>query len=275
MAVVGAVGVVVIGLSAAMALAWLVAVRTRRSGFIDAIWSFAVGAGGIAAALMPVGAAAVGPRQWLAAALAAAWSLRLGGHIVARTLRGGDDPRYAELRKRWGDAFPRRLFAFLQLQAAAAVILVVTVMVAARNPAPLGAADLFGAVVLLVAVAGEAVADHQLSRFAAAAANRGKVCDTGLWRLSRHPNYFFEWLAWVAWPVIAIDLGGAYPWGWLALAGPALMYWLLVHVSGIPPLEAHLVRSRGERFRDYQRRVSAFWPAPPKRLPAGATGGKA
>jgi len=268
MTVVAAIGVVVIGLSAAMALAWVFAIRTRRSGFIDAIWSFAVGAGGVTAAVVPLDAtAAISPRQWLVAGLTAVWSLRLGGHILARTMRGGDDPRYAHLRKRWGDDFPRRLFWFLQMQAAAAVILVVTIMTAARNPAPLlGWADLLGAVVLLVAVAGEAVADHQLSRFKAAAGNPGKVCDAGLWRFSRHPNYFFEWLAWVAWPVIAIDVSGGYPWGFMALSGPVLMYWLLVHVSGIPPLEAHMVRSRGEPYRDYRRRVSAFWPAPLRRL---------
>lgn len=266
--------VVVMALSAAMALAWLVAIRTGRSGWIDAIWSFAVGAGGIAGALMPLaGATAVSPRQWLVAGLAALWSLRLGGHLAARTLRGGDDPRYAHLRKQWGEDFRRRLLWFLQIQAAAAVILVVAIAAAARRPDPgLGWGDLAGIAVFLLAVIGEAIADRQLSRFGAAPENHGKVCDAGLWRFSRHPNYFCEWLVWVAFAVIAIDPGGAYPWGWLAVAGPVVMYWLLVHVSGIPPLEAHMLRSRGERFRDYQRQVSAFWPAPPQGPPAGAPG---
>jgi steroid 5-alpha reductase family enzyme len=80
--------------------------------------------------------------------------------------------------------------------------------------------------------------------------------------MSRHPNYFFEWMGWFAYAIIAIDFSGGYPWGWLALAGPALMYWLLVHASGIPPLEAHMLRSRGQAFRDYQHRVNAFWPGP-------------
>jgi steroid 5-alpha reductase family enzyme len=274
-ALAGLIILLMIALSATMALAWLVAMRTGRWGWIDAIWSLAVGAGGIAGSLMPLdGTDAVSPRQWLAAGLAGIWSLRLGCHLAVRTIRGGDDPRYRQLRKEWGDDFRRRLFWFLQIQAAAALILVVTVLTAARHPTPgLGLGDLSGVVVFLVAVIGEALADWQLSRFGAAAENEGKVCNVGLWRFSRHPNYFFEWLAWVAYIFIAIDVSGAFPWGWLTLSGPVLMYWLLVHVSGIPPLEAHMLRSRGDQFRDYQRRVNAFWPAPPKGLPSDTSGG--
>jgi steroid 5-alpha reductase family enzyme len=90
--------------------------------------------------------------------------------------------------------------------------------------------------------------------------------------MSRHPNYFFEWLGWFAYAVIAIaiDLTCSYPWGWLAVAGPVLMYWLLVHASGIPPLEAHMLRSRGDAFRAYQQRVNAFWPGPPSSVGAAA-----
>jgi steroid 5-alpha reductase family enzyme len=106
------------------------------------------------------------------------------------------------------------------------------------------------------------IADRQLAAFRDDPANKGRVCDVGLWGMSRHPNYFFEWMGWFAYTIIAIDFSGGYPWGWLALAGPALMYWLLVHASGIPPLEAHMLRSRGQAFRDYQHRVNAFWPGP-------------
>jgi len=88
------------------------------------------------------------------------------------------------------------------------------------------------------------------------------VCDIGLWRWSRHPNYFFEWLFWLAYPLIAIDLAGYNPYGWLALLAPICMYWVLVYVSGIPPLEEHMLRSRGETFRAYQLRTRAFFPFP-------------
>ena len=256
----------VVALSASMALAWVVAIWTGRLTLIDAIWSLAVGIVGIAGSLAPFnGVDAIGLRQWLVAGLAAAWSLRLVLHIAARMMRGWDDPRYRELHKEWRDEFHSRLFWFLQIQAAAAVILVATILTAAHRPgADLEFGDLPGVIVFLVAIVGEAIADQQLSRFVAAPENEGKVCDVGLWRFSRHPNYFFEWLTWVAYGLIAIDFSGAYPWGFMAFAGPVLMYWLLVNVSGIPPLEAHMLRTRGDRFREYQRRVSAFWPAPPR-----------
>ena len=258
---------VAVALCAIMALAWQVALRTGQSGWIDAIWSFAVGGAGVAVALLPVeDSQPVAERQYLVAAIVAAWSLRLGLHITVRTRNGGDDPRYAQLRRDWGEEFPRRLFSFLQIQAAAALLLVIAVLVAARNPSPgLGFGDFLGVAIMAVAVFGEGVADRQLARFRADPANRGKVCDEGLWAYSRHPNYFFEWLCWLAYVAIAIDFGGGYPWGYAAVLAPAFMYWLLVHVSGIPPLEAHMLRSRPEAFREYQERVNGFWPGPRRR----------
>lgn len=256
----------VVGLSGAMACAWLVALATGRSGWIDAIWSFATGAAGAAAALIPIGTAELPARQALVAALVLIWSLRIGIHIALRTAKGGEDPRYRHLRDEWGDAFKRRLFWFLQIQALAAAPLVLSIMVAAHNPTPgLGFSDWLGITIFIVAVVGEAIADRQLSAFRSDPSNKGKVCDAGLWSMSRHPNYFFEWLGWLAYPIIAINLEGAYPWAWLALAGPLLMYWLLVHASGIPPLEAHMLRSRGQAFQEYQYRVNAFWPGPQRR----------
>ena len=250
-------------LSATMIGAWLIAILTGRSGWIDAIWSFATGAFGAAAAMIPLANSQISMRQVLVAILALFWSLRLGLHISIRTARGGDDPRYKQLREEWGGSFKRRLFWFLQIQALAALALALSIMLAAHNPAPgLGIADWTGFAVLIVAIVGETIADRQLSAFRSNPANKGKVCDVGLWGISRHPNYFFEWLGWLAYAIVAIDLTGAYPWGWLAIAGPLLIYWLLVHASGIPPLEAHMLRSRGKAFRDYQRRVNPFWPGP-------------
>jgi steroid 5-alpha reductase family enzyme len=249
-------------LSLAMTTAWTVVVHGGKSGWIDAIWSFAVGSAGVALALAG-GAPTPSPRQILVAALAAAWSLRLGLHIVVRTAAGGDDPRYTRLREEWGTDFEHRLFWLLQLQAAAGLALAGAILAAARNPFPgLRPADGFGAAILVAAIAGEALADRQLARFRADPASHGRICDAGLWGRSRHPNYFFEWLAWLGYVPIAVDLAGGYAWGWASLAGPALMYVLLVHVSGVPPLEAHLERSRGDAFRSYRARVNAFWPGP-------------
>ncbi|MBW4092839.1 MAG: DUF1295 domain-containing protein [Proteobacteria bacterium] len=248
-------------LSVIMMLAWALQRRLRNAGWVDVTWTFGLGLAGIAYALAPrPGGGAVGARQVLVAVLAAAWAVRLGGYILRRTLRGGEDARYAQFRKDWGPRYEPRMFWFLQIQAAAAAVLALSMLLAARNPAPLGLGDLAGLAVFGIAIAGAHVADMQLFRFRQVAANRGRICDVGLWRLSRHPNYFFEWLGWLAYPLIAIGAGHAA--GWLALSGPALMYVLLVHVSGIPPLEAQMLRSRGEAYRAYQARTRAFLPLP-------------
>jgi steroid 5-alpha reductase family enzyme len=253
-------------LALTMALAWAVQAATRNAGWVDAIWSFGTGAGGVVAALWPLGAAPLSARQVLVAALIAAWGLRLGLHIAERTLTGREDPRYARLRAEWGRRYLPRMFGFLMVQALAGWVLTLSVLVAARNPSPgLAWADLAGVLLLGVAVAGEGLADWQMRRFRADPANRGRVMDRGLWAWSRHPNYFFQTLGWFAWPLIALGPPGS-PWlGVLALSGPLLMYGLLVHVSGIPPLEREMLASRGDAFRAYQASTSAFLPLPPRK----------
>jgi steroid 5-alpha reductase family enzyme len=254
---------VTVGLSLVMMGAWLLQRRAGNAGWVDVVWSFAGGAAGLVYALAAnPGVPWPGPRQALVALLVAAWSLRLGLHLAGRTLQGAEDVRYAALRREWGADFEPRMFWFLQIQAAAAAFLTLSVLLAARNPAPLGIGDAAGLALLAAAIAGEAAADAQLRQFRADPGNRGRVCQRGLWRWSRHPNYFFEWLAWLAYPCFAIDPLGANPWGWVALSGPIFMYWLLVHVSGIPPLEREMLRTRGEAYRSYQARTRAFLPLP-------------
>jgi len=254
-----------VGLSLAMAGGWLAQRVTGNSGWVDSVWSFALGAAGVALALLPApGQLTV--RQLVVAVLIGAWSLRLGVYIAIRSARGPEDARYAALRQEWGPRFQVRMFLFLQIQAAAAAFLALSMMLAAHNPASWPRAmDGAGILVLAAAILGEAVADASLRRFKADPANHGRVCDTGLWAWSRHPNYFFEWLGWLAYPLLAIDLSGSWLWGFLSLTGPAFMYFLLVYVSGIPLLEQHMLRSRGDAFRAYRDRVSAFFPLPPKR----------
>lgn len=255
------------GLAAAMSGAWLIQHRLGNAGWVDVIWTFATGIAGVAGALLPLGPEGPTDRQILVAALIALWSLRLGLYLAGRVSHGPEDVRYAALRREWGADYPKRMFGFLQIQAAAAWLLSLSVMVAGHNPRPgLGWADAAAVAVLLIAIAGEGLADAQMRRFKADPANRGKVCAIGLWAWSRHPNYFFEWLGWVAFPLFAISLSGDYLPGFLALTGPAFMYWLLVHVSGIPMLEEKMIESRGEAYRAYQRATSPFFPLPPKPL---------
>jgi len=263
----GAIAAMALSMSVLMALAWVVQRRTGNSGWVDTIWTFSVGLVGASGALWPIASDAPSARPWLVAALVTVWSLRLGGHIALRTAAGTDDPRYAAFAKEWGADAPRRMFLFLQNQALGSIPLVLAIFVAAH--VPLGALrlqDYLGVLVLFAGIAGEALADAQLRRFRTDPANKGKVCDAGLWRWSRHPNYFFEWLCWLAYPVIAIGVDDplAYPWGFASLLAPVMMYWFLVHVTGIPPLEQQMLRSRGERYRDYQSRTSRFFPLPPR-----------
>jgi steroid 5-alpha reductase family enzyme len=266
---------IALSLSILMAGAWVVQQRTGNSGWVDTIWTFSVGLVGAASALWPL-EGAPNARQWLVAAFVAAWSLRLGVHIAVRTAGITDDPRYAEFAKEWGIGAPRRMFLFLQNQALGSIPLVFAIFVAAHFPSQaLLLQDYLGALILFLGLVGEAFADGQLKQFRERPGNRGQVCDVGLWRWSRHPNYFFEWLGWLAYPVIAIspDYPLSYPWGFAALLAPAFMYWILVYVTGIPPLEAQMLRSRGERYRDYQSRTSIFFPLPPRESDANGAAG--
>jgi steroid 5-alpha reductase family enzyme len=247
--------------SALMAAAWGVQQRTGNSGWVDTIWTFSLGALGVAGALWPLGDGVITARQVLVAILIAVWSLRLGIHVALRSATMTDDPRYAEYARQWGDAARRKMFGFLQLQALVSLPLVLSILVAAHRPGGLDWRDAAGALLLLAAVAGEGLADAQLKRFRSDPAHRGQVCAVGLWRWSRHPNYFFQWMGWLAYPVIAIAVG--YPLGFVTLAAPVLMYWILVHVTGIPPLEEQMQRSRGAAWRAYQARTSKFFPLPP------------
>jgi steroid 5-alpha reductase family enzyme len=249
-----------LALAACMAAAWALQRAVHNAGWVDAVWSGSTGLVGAVCALAPAGGFV--PRQILVAAMAACWSGRLAWHIARRTRGAPEDARYAQFRVEWGADFQPRLFWFLMIQAAAAWVLVLSVVVAARQPWPgWRVADLLGVALLVASVLGEAVADAQLRRFRQAGG--GGVCDAGLWSWSRHPNYFFEFLGWCAYPVMAIEWGGGYAAGFLALLGPAMMFWLLRFVSGVPPLEKSMLARRGAAFAAYQARVSAFFPWPP------------
>ncbi len=258
---------IAVALSLLMSLSWSIERRTGNAGWIDTVWTFSVGLAGAGGALVPLASdsAENWPRRLLVVMAAAFWALRLGLHIAARTSGITDDPRYAALRQSYGANAAWQMWLLVQKQAVVSIPLVLAMFLAAHEAAPaLRLQDWLAILVFAAAIGGEALADRQLLRFRRSASARSGICDIGLWRWSRHPNYFFEWLGWIGYPLIAIDLTGGYWWGWLALLAPACIYWLLVHVSGIPPLEEHMLKTRGAAFRDYQARTNAFFPWPPR-----------
>jgi steroid 5-alpha reductase family enzyme len=256
------------GLSAAMTIAWLIWRVTRNSGWVDTVWTFGLGLIGFLSAVLSY-LHPMNLRSGLVAAMAVIWSLRLGLHIAFRTRGITDDPRYAKLIREWGPDASRRMFWLLQKQAIVSIPLALAMWIASANPFPVPTAQALVAILVFgVAVLGETLADEQLRSFRLQPSNKGQVCDKGLWRWSRHPNYFFEWLGWLSYPVLAIELYGNYPWALLAFAAPLCMYWLLVHISGVPPLEEHMLAQRGDAFRRYQMRTNVFFPGPSKG-PAG------
>ncbi|PTY00418.1 hypothetical protein DB345_00720 [Spartobacteria bacterium LR76] len=252
-----------IGINAAilmMVVVWYIAKRLNNAGYVDAAWSYGFT---FVIAVFALAGSGDATRKLVLAAMVAVWSLRLGTHILLRLLKHhpAEDPRYAELR----EMFPKRpwfmFFGFFQLQAILIGILSIPFAISASNPAPaLNPWEIAGVILFAVAFLGEIVADAQLAAFKRNSANAGKVCDAGLWRYSRHPNYFFEWLIWVAF--FLYTLGS--PHGWVGIISPLLMLVFLTKVTGIPPAEAQSLKSRGDAYRDYQRRTSAFVPWIPR-----------
>lgn len=241
---------------------WFVAVRTGNAGVVDVGWAYSLGALVLWYGLMTDGDLG---RRILLMVLAGLWALRLGTHITLRYLREEEDGRYQMLRKHWGDAANAHFLWFFQAQALANVVLTAPILLLMLNTQGLMWADALGAGLILFAVVMERVADNQLAAWRRNPANVGKTCRKGLWQYSRHPNYFFEWLHWVGYPLIGLSLlGTALAWWWpLTLLGPAAMLWILLRATGIPYTEMQAVKSR-EDYRAYQQEVSPFIPWPPR-----------
>lgn len=246
-------------MAAAMAALWQVQRTHGKAGIVDVLWAAGVGILGVLFAFLAE--SGYPPRRLLIGLLIGGWSLRLTLYLFTRVLSMPEDGRYEEMKRKWGGKTQSYLFAFFQVQAFWSVLFAAPVFIAARNAAaPLNWLDAAGVAVFVMAVSGEMTADRQLQAFRARRANKGKVCRTGLWRYSRHPNYFFEWTHWWAYVLI----GWQAPYGWATLFGPAIMLLFLFKVTGIPPTEENALRSRGDAYREYQRTTSVFFPWPPK-----------
>ena len=242
----------------AKTVAWLMQLRTKNAGLVDAIWAWTLG--GLAAFYGVVGDAPQDTRIVLGL-MGGLWGLRLGTHLWRRNYGKPEDFRYAEFRQKWGPRANFNMFWFFQFQNLFTLMLSASAFmaIAYRLDAPSSFAILAAGLIWLVSVVGEAISDSQMEAFRQNPANKGRVCRDGLWRWSRHPNYFFECLHWVAYLPLAL---GA-PWGWTALAAPVVMAFLLTKLSGMPILEAEMAK-RKPGYADYMRTTSALIPWPPK-----------
>lgn len=241
-------------------LTWRLSVRKDNYSFVDVTWALAFAP--LAAWYASTGVGWL-PRRIAIATLVGLWSLRLGVHLWRRVAahHPREDARYAVLREKW-QAHPQRAFLFFFLAQALLVwLLMLPVYLISQQVQPgLHPLEYAGLMVWAVALLGEAVADAQLARFLRARPGAVEVCRAGLWRWSRHPNYFFQSLLW--WGLFLMALPA--PWGWTAVAAPLAMLHFLLHVTGIPLTEKLSVEKRGEAYREYQRSTSAFIPWPPK-----------
>ena len=251
-----------------MFVLWLLHFPLHNAAIVDFGWAFVLPAIAILYALMGSGHAT---RRWLIAAMAAVWGYRLAFYLLfTRIVSHKEEGRYQQLRQSWKTQVPAKFLLFFQAQALLDVILSLPfLLVALDSRRALGWTEFAGATLWALAFLGESVADAQLQAFKADPANKGKTCRAGLWNYSRHPNYFFEWLIWVAYALYAI----ASPWGWMALFCPAMMLFFLFRVTGIPATEAQALRSRGDEYRSYQQTTSAFVPWFPKQLKVGQLAG--
>lgn len=246
--------------AAFMVVAWLVSLPKKDASIVDAFWG---------PAFVLIAAVAYGEtegydaRRWLILGLVALWGLRLGGYLLKRNLEmGEEDHRYRAIRQRTGPLFPvASLVIVFLFQAALSwfISFPLQVGIAADGPKALGWLDALGVLFFAVGFVFEAGGDWQLARFKADPSNEGKVLDTGLWRYTRHPNYFGDFMIWWGFFLIAL----AVPGGWKTVLSPIVMSVLLMKVSGVTLLEKKLTTSR-EGYREYVERTNAFFPGPPR-----------
>ncbi len=247
-----------LGVILVIALAtWAVSVPLRNASIVDSVWSLFFVAAAFTYAVTT--AASGGGRRWLVLVLVTVWGLRLAGYITIRNAGEGEDKRYQAMRRKQGPAFPlKSLITVFGVQGLLAWVVSLPLLGAVDGSGGINALDVVGLAVWIVGFVFEAGGDLQLARFKADPANAGKVMDRGLWRYTRHPNYFGDLTQWWAFYLIALAAGA-----WWALPGPVVMSWLLLRVSGVTLLERGLDKTR-PRYADYVATTNAFFPGPRK-----------
>ena len=240
------------------AATWLASLPLRDVSIVDSVWPLLLAAAGALYALR-LAPRPPGPRTLVVLALLAAWALRLCLYITVRNAGHGEDRRYQAIRRRNDPGFAvKSLYLVFALQAVLAWVLSFVLLAALRSAAPWSWLDAAGALLAAVGLAWESIGDWQLSRFKRDPARRGQVMDRGLWRYSRHPNYFGESCFWWGLWLLALAAGGAW-----SVVSPLMITFMLLKVSGVALLESDL-RERSAGYRDYIARTNAFLPWRPR-----------
>ena len=235
---------------------WVYAKKINNYSIVDIIWSYAFI---FILGFYVITSKEVILRQVLLLVMVGAWSLRLGTFLLRRIYshHPEEDRRYLTLRKKYAPKVALQFFWFFQYQAWSVVILSLLFLeVSLNTTSELSNLEIFGFALWVFAFCGEAVADAQKSAFRKESKNQDKICNIGLWRYSRHPNYFFESLIWFSYFIFALGTSGT----WYTIYSPLLILFLLLKVTGIPMAEAQSLKSRGEAFRKYQSETSIFIP---------------
>jgi len=234
-------------------LTWMASIAKHDASIVDSVWSLLL----LAAAFTYAAATPEAPRTLIVLLLVTAWALRLSAHITWRNWSEPEDHRYVAIRKRNQPNYAAKsLYLVFGLQGLLAWIVSLPLLGALASTRPVVFLDWLGIAIVCAGIAIETVADAQLARFKANPANRGRVMDRGLWRYTRHPNYFGEFLVW--WGFYAIALGAG---AWWAIVSPLLMSVLLLRISGVALLEKD-IGERRPAYRDYMARTNAFFPGP-------------
>lgn len=238
-----------------MTIFWLISLIQKKADIVDFGWSFCLGGSGIFYSLFATGDP---NRRILLGIFTGFWGVRLCYHLLTdRVLKEEEDGRYINLRKLWGESANRKFYLFFLVQGFLALILSFPFLITAYNETPVSwVSVIIASLIFGISLTGESIADLQLRKFKSFPENRGKTCRVGLWNYSRHPNYFFEWIHWFSYVILA--------WGSVIWAGslfnPIAMYYLITRVTGIPPTEERALQSRGDNYREYQKSTNAFFP---------------
>lgn len=238
---------------------WWFAGKINNYSLVDAMWALWIGLAGLIYSVFGSGDF---EKRIASGTIAMIWGFRLAYHLQKRIRihHPVEDSRYQKLREVWKGRVSSAFFWFFQAQALSVLLLSLPYFLITRDSSPWGGFETIGLTISLIGIFGETLSDHQMSKFKSQDNRSSSVCQIGLWRYSRHPNYFFEMVIWIG--IYLFACGSE--WGWTTFFAPVTITFLLLKVTGIPPTEISALKRKKDAYREYQRTTSPFIPLPPK-----------